>query len=246
MDRTILKTEAPSLSVSRPVTKWRWAGALLLGTVLWFAALITSEIVPQVFLGLELQGLVYALVGVIRAVLGLVAVAVALRLVQLRVRDVGLVSVRWRSDAIIGAAVALVFALVQFLFIIPNAGGAARSDVAANAAQIGDSAWGVVGFIVLAWTGAFSEELFFRGHFFTTLRNMLGGSGAALAVAVMATVALFAAGHGYQGWAGVVDTGFYGGLTLTLLYVWRGRLTACIVAHALWNTLATVAIYLWY
>jgi len=139
-----------------------------------------------------------------------------------------------------------VFALVQFLVVIPNTGGVARSDVAANAAQIGDSAWGVFGFIVLAWTGAFSEELFFRGHFFTTLRNLLGGSSIALAVAVVATVAVFAAGHGYQGWAGVLDTGFYGGLTLTLLYVWRGRLTACIVAHALWNTLATVAIYLWY
>jgi len=243
MNHPTIKKEALA---PRSVTKWHWAGALLLGTVLWFAALITSEIVPQVFLGLELQGTTYALVGVIRAVLGFVAVAVALRLVQLRVRDVGLASVHWRSDAIIGTAFALVFALVQFLVVIPNTGGVARSDVAANAAQIGDSAWGVFGFIVLAWTGAFSEELFFRGHFFTTLRNLLGGSSIALAVAVVATVAVFAAGHGYQGWAGVLDTGFYGGLTLTLLYVWRGRLTACIVAHALWNTLATVAIYLWY
>ena len=72
----------------------------------------------------------------------------------------------------------------------------ARSDVAANAAQIGDSIWGVFGFVVLAWTGAFSEELFFRGHFFTTLRNLLGSSSAALVAAVVATVALFAAGHG--------------------------------------------------
>jgi membrane protease YdiL (CAAX protease family) len=38
----------------------------------------------------------------------------------------------------------------------------------------------------------------------------------------------------------------YGGLTLTLLYLWRRRLTACIVAHALWNTIATVVIYRWY
>lgn len=230
----------------RSVTKWRWAAALILGTVLWLAAVITSEIIPQVFLGLELQGATYALVGVIRAILGLAAVMIALRLIQLRIRDVGLVSAHWRSDALIGAAIALVFTLVQFVIIIPNTGGAARSDIVANAAQIGDSAWGVFGLIVLAWTGAFSEELFFRGHFFTTLRNLLGRSGIALAVAVMATVALFAAGHGYQGWVGVVDTGFYGGLTLTLLYVWRGRLTACIVAHALWNTLATIAIYLWY
>ena len=230
----------------RQQSKWRWAWALLLGAVLWFAAVVASEVVPQVVLGLDLRGPTFALVGVIRAVLGLAAVAIALRLVRLRLRDVGLVSKHWRSDVLVGAGVAVVFALVQFLWIIPNTGGATRSDVAANAAQIGDSLWGVFGFVVLAWTGALSEEVFFRGHFFTTLRNLLGGSGVALGATIALTVALFAAGHGYQGWAGVVDTGFYGGLILTLLYVWRGRLTACIVAHALWNTLATVAIYMWY
>lgn len=246
MTSTLVGEKRRPASRSRPVTKRQWGGALLLGTILWFTALVASEIIPQVFLGLELEGPTYALVGVIRAVLGLAAVAIALRFVRFRLRDIGLVSARWRNDALIGAAIAVVFALVQFLVIIPNTGGAARSDVAANVAQIGDSAWGVFGFVVLAWTGAFSEELFFRGHFYTTLRNLLGGSNAALVVAVVATVVLFAAGHGYQGWAGVVDTGFYGGLTLTLLYIWRGRLTACIVAHALWNTLATVALYLWY
>jgi membrane protease YdiL (CAAX protease family) len=208
--------------------------------------LIASEVIPQVLLGMELQGPTYALAGVIRAVLGVAAVAVALRLVSLRLRDVGLTSTRWRTEAALGAAVAVVFALIQFLVVIPNTGGAARSDVVANAAQIGSTVWGVLGFVVLAWTGALSEEVFFRGHFFTTLRSLLGASGASLVAAVVATVVLFAAGHGYQGWAGIVDTGMYGGLTLTLLYVWRGRLTACIVAHALWNTLATVAIFLWY
>ena len=233
-------------SARQQVPKWRWAGALLIGTVLWFTALVASEFLPQVVLGLDLKGPTYALVGVIRAVLGLTAVAVALRLVRLRLRDVGLISERWRSDALVGAGIAVVFALVQFLLIIPNTGGVARSDIAANAAQIGDSIWGVFGFVVLAWTGALSEEVFFRGHFFTTLRSMLGDSEAALVVTIAATVALFAAGHGYQGWAGVVDTGFYGGLILTLVYVWRGRLTACILAHALWNTLASIAIYVWY
>jgi membrane protease YdiL (CAAX protease family) len=214
--------------------------------VLWFAAVIMSEVIPQVMLGLTLEGPTYALVGILRAVLGLAAVAVALRVVQLKLRDVGLVSTRWVSDVMIGAVIAIVFAIVQFLFIIPNTGGASRSDVIANAAQIGDSIWGVVGFVVLAWTGAFSEELFFRGHFFTMLRRVLGTSRIALIGSVVATMLLFAALHGYQGWAGVVDTGLYGGLTMTVLYIWRGRLTSCIVAHALWNTLATVAIYVWY
>lgn len=242
-------SSTPAGAVPAPpqaISKARWMGALLLGSVLWFTALIASEIVPQVVLGLDLVGPTYALVGVIRALLGLAAVAVGLRVVGLQLRGVGLVTDRWRSDALIGAGVAIAFAIVQFLVIIPNTGGATRSDVVANVAQIGGSLGGVFGFVVLAWTGAFSEEIFFRGHFFTTLRHSLGRSAAALVVAFAATVVLFALGHGYQGWAGVVDTGLYGGLTLTLLYVWRGRLTACIVAHALWNTLATVALYLWY
>ena len=247
MDSVVAGHPAPlDSSPPSPVSRWRWAAALLLGTTLWFAALIASEVVPQVVLGMELQGPTYALVGVIRAVLGLAAVAVALRLVDLRLRDVGLTSTRWRTEAALGAAVAVAFALVQFLAVIPNTGGAARSDVVANAAQIGGSIWGVFGFVVLAWTGALSEEVFFRGHFLTTLRSLLGASRASLVAAVVATVVLFAAGHGYQGWAGIVDTGLYGGLTLTLLYLWRGQLTACIVAHALWNTLAAVAIFLWY
>jgi membrane protease YdiL (CAAX protease family) len=49
--------------------------------------------------------------------------------------------------------------------------------------------------------------------------------------------------HGYQGWAGVIDSGLYGGVTLTLLYLWRRKLTACIVAHALWNSLAAVLLF---
>lgn len=242
-----LAGESPSPTPhAPPVTRGRWAAALLLGAVLWFLALIASEVIPQVVLGMELEGLTYALVGAVRAVLGLVAVALALRLAHRRLRDVGLVATGWRREALVGLSIAVVFALVQFLVVIPLTGGADRSDVAANAAQIGDSLWGVFGFVVLAWTGAFSEELFFRGHFFTSLRHLLGSSRTALAAAVIATVVLFAAGHGYQGWAGVIDTGLFGGLTLTLLFVWRRRLTACIVAHATWNTLATVAIYAWY
>jgi len=241
LTRIPMNTEA-----ARSASKGRWAGALLLGTLLWLVASIASELIPRVFLGLELEGATYALVGILRAFLGLAAVVVGLRLVPLKLRDVGLVSVQWHSDVLIGAALAVAFALLQFLVVIPNTGGAARSDVVANAAQIGDSPWGVFGFIVLAWTGAFSEELFFRGHFINTLWNLMGGSRPALFATIVATVVLFAAGHGYQGWVGVLDTGFYGGLTLTLLYVWRRRLTACIVAHALWNTLATIAIYLFY
>lgn len=239
--------KAPSAPPPDSVSKKRWAGALLLGMALFAAAVFASYVLPQVALGLSIEGPVYALVGGLQALLALGAVAGALRVAGLRLRDVGLTTVQWRSDASIGAAIAVAFALIQFLVVIPNTGGAARSDVAMNSAQIGNSVWGVAGFVVLAWTGGFAEELFFRGHFITTLQKLLGESRAALIATVAATIVLFAVLHGYQGWAGVLDTGLYGGLTLTLLYLWRGRrLTACVVAHALWNTIAVVSIFLWY
>jgi hypothetical protein len=224
----------------------RWALALVIGTALTLAADFASQAIPMVLLGLPLKGFTFALVGALKLVLGLPALAVGLRLARLRFPDVGLVAQDWRTESLIGGSVAVFFAAAQFLIIIPITGGAERSDIVVETARIGHSMAGVAGFAILAWTGVFVEEILFRGLIFTSLRALFGGSRTALSIAVLLTVVAFAAGHGYQGWAGVIDTGLYGGLLLTLLYVWRGRLTACIVAHACWNTLAPIGIYLLY
>lgn len=100
--------------------------------------------------------------------------------------------------------------------------------------------------MILAWTSAFAEELFFRGFFVNSLRKILGDSRPAVALTLTTTTLVFAAAHGYQGWSGVIDSGLYGGLTLTLLFLWRARLTACVFAHASWNTIAAIVVYLWY
>jgi membrane protease YdiL (CAAX protease family) len=143
--------------------------------------------------------------------------------------------------------VAVTFAILQFGFLIPATGGAERSDVVANVAQLGGSLAGAIGFIALAWTGGVAEEILFRGHLLSTLRNAFGPSRAALWFAALLTVVVFGGLHGYQGWAGVIDTGLYGGVVLTALFVFTaGRLTACAVAHATWNTLAVIGLYLWY
>lgn len=244
-------TRPPDAAPARPVPlprapRRRWLLALILGALLWLGAVLVAHVLPQVAFGLRLQGWPYGVVGVIQALLAPLAIAAALRPVGRRLRDLGLTGAGWGREALLGAVVAVAFALLQFLVILPATGGAARSDVAMNAAQIGDTVWGVVGFVVLAWTGGFSEELFFRGHLVTSLRALLGETRGALAVTTVLTAAIFALLHGYQGWSGMVDTGLYGGVTLTLLFLWRRRLTASIVAHALWNTLAAVAIYLWY
>ena len=246
-----------SASQSLLIPRGKWALALVVGTVLYLAVAVGSQVIPISFLPGDLEGFDYAYVGIVQIVLGLAAIALALRIVKLRLGDVGLLRARVWPEAAIGAAIAILFAVLQFGFIIPATGGAERSDVVANAAQIGESWWGVAGFVVLAWTGAATEEVFFRGHFLNTLRGAVGDAqdtiasaaswrGAPTVIAAVSTIALFAALHTYQGWAGVIDTGLYGGLTLTLLYLWRRDLTACIVAHALWNTLATIGLFLIY
>ena len=228
------------------VSRTRWLLALLVGTVLYLAVAVGSQVVPMVVLPGDLEGFDYAWVGVFQIVFGLAVIALALRIARLRLRDVGFFARRGGPEILIGTVIATLFAALQFGLVIPATGGAERSDVVANAAQIGESWLGVLGFVVLAWTGAATEEVFFRGHFLNTLRGAVGGGRVATVLAAVATIVLFAALHGYQGWAGVIDTGLYGGLTLTLLYLWRRDLTACIVAHALWNTLAAIGLFILY
>lgn len=222
------------------------AMVLLLGSFLYVFIAFSSQIIPFVLFGLPQLGMSFVIVGFIQLIVGLYAISFSLRCINLKFSNVGFTTDHLGKDVLIGASVAIIFALLQFLIIIPNTGGAERSDVVANSSQVGSSLSGVIGMLGLVWTSVFFEELFFRGFFFTVLRRLLGNSRFSLSAAIIVTVLFFGALHGYQGWVGVIDTALYGGLILTLLYVWRGRLTACIVAHGLWNTLAVMGVYLWY
>jgi hypothetical protein len=225
----------------------RWTVALVLGTTLAFVALIASELVAGLVLGFPVAGADVALMGVLRILLVPLAIWIGLRPVGIGFRELGLRGPLVGPDALAGLAVAVGFTLLQFGVIIPLTGGAARGDLVVESARIGDTWIGVAGFLILAVTGAPAEEVLFRGHILTTLRNAFGPTRWSLAMASAIMILAFGFLHGYQGWAGVVDTGLYGGLVLTVLFLWRGgRLTAPIVAHAGWNALATIGIYLWY
>jgi hypothetical protein len=220
---------------------------LLVGTVLWAVAVFVSHSFPVIVLDRELVGSTYAIVALLFAPLALGAVGAGLRLARCRLTEAGFSLENVRTDALVGAGVAALWASLQFLIIIPLTGGAERADVVVNAEQIGTHLSGLAGFVLLAWGGGFAEEVFFRSHVMTTLRGIFGGSRAATGLVVLVPTVLFAMVHGYQGgWIGMLDAGLFGGLTLSLLFLWRGRLTACVVAHALWNTMASVIIFVWY
>lgn len=232
---------------SSELMRGRWTMAFGLGTILALLALISSELFTGLLLGFPVEGADMALMGTLRIILVPLAIWLGTRPVGIGFRELGLRGPRVRSDAFLGAALALAFTLLQFGLLIPLTGGATRSDLVVESARIGDTWISVAGFLVLALTGAPAEEMLFRGHVLTTLRNSFGSSQWSLGLASGITIVAFGLLHGYQGWAGVLDTGLYGGVVLTALFLWRGgRLTAPIVAHAGWNALATVGVYLWY
>ena len=74
---------------------------------------------------------------------------------------------------------------------------------------------------------AFAEETVFRGYGFERLTELTGSR----TLAAVLTWALFTMAHlSSWGWAQVIVAAF-GGLVLTVLYVWRRNLWANIIAH---------------
>lgn len=243
--KSAIHSGATTLLLDSDVSKKRWFISALLGLALSVLAIGLSQLLPSLVLG-ELQGADYLIVGSLQIVLVPLAIWVGLRPVGLSFHELGVRGPQIIRDAGIGFLVAAAFALVQFGLVIPLTGGAGREDVAANMTQIGGSAWGAWAFVGLALTGGFAEELLFRAHLLTTLRNGFGRGRGALVVAVTTVVVVFGLLHGYQGWAGVVDTGLYGGLVLSVLFIsTNGRITASFVAHAAWNTIAVIVLYRW-
>lgn len=170
----------------------------------------------------------------------------AARIVGLRLPDLGLKLEGWRGDLIIGLALGILLPALQFAVIIPNTGSALRSDVIASRALIGDDIQGLHSAILVGWlVGGFAEELFFRGHLITTIRNVLGNRKWALSIAVFLSTLYFAIGHVYQGWIGMLDVGI-AALIWTGLFLWRGRLTPGIIAHGTNDMLLLIGLYLWY
>jgi len=85
-------------------------------------------------------------------------------------------------------------------------------------------------FAAVCVSAGICEELIFRGFLIRYLEAVvpgLGWSGAILAAALV-----FGIDHGYQGWKGMLQTGFLA-LVFTLLFVLAGNLWVPMIAHAL-------------
>lgn len=228
-------------------TRRRWAAALAVGLLLATMAFGISFVLPYLLAGNPSPPWAVALVGIVQLLLMVPVLAVVRRVGKLQWRQLGITRDRLGADLLIGLAVAIAFGLLQFGLIIPATGGETRIDVVANLAQMAGGPAMVGGFAILAVLGGLAEELLFRGLLLHGLAAMLRRVPGGVALAVLLLVVLFGALHGYQGWAGVVDTAAYGGLTLSLLTLWRkGRIAAAMAAHAGWNAIAVTCLALLY
>lgn len=79
----------------------------------------------------------------------------------------------------------------------------------------------------VALTAGFCEECLFRGFFIWALSPWIGWWGAAAL-----SLAIFALGHLYQGWSGVIRTGLIG-LLFTIVVAVSGSLWPAIALHAI-------------
>lgn len=228
-------------------TKSRWFATLGLGSLLFGIALFVSHSFPSIFFELPMRGVTFAYIAPIFLLLTLVAVFLALKLVKYNFKDIGLNLTSFGKEASLGLFIALIWTLLQFLVIIPATGGAQRADIIANLEQLGTSYSGLFSFILMGILGGgLAEEIFFRGFFLNSLRNSLGKNKTATIIAVIVTTTIFALLHGYQGWIGIIDTAIFGGLSMSLLYLWRKNLIACIVAHGLYDIFAVIILFYFY
>lgn len=94
--------------------------------------------------------------------------------------------------------------------------------------------WERIIWIILATSAGISEEICFRGFVITRLARL---SGSVWPGAIIGAIA-FGVSHSYQGIGGIILIGVYG-LMFSLLFLARGSLVPCIVAHALQDIIAS-------
>ncbi|HET9030938.1 MAG TPA: CPBP family intramembrane glutamic endopeptidase, partial [Candidatus Aquilonibacter sp.] len=160
---------------------------------------------------------------------------VALVAYVLVIEKLPLSSVGWRAPSLssagfgfLGAVVAFAGMAALYLYVIPHI------DPAYGAKSTALTALPLALKVEIVLRAAIFEELFYRGFMIERLSSILRWRWLAAAI----SWAVFTAAHlSYWGWGSVLIAGF-GGLVLTLLYLWRRDLSSNMIAHALTDGVA--------
>jgi membrane protease YdiL (CAAX protease family) len=158
----------------------------------------------------------------------------------LSARNLGLSLAHPAATIALGAALAVLFAFVQLLGFraLSKIPAERRGRVYELACKISPQRTSeILAFIALVATVGFCEEFLFRGFVFAVFRQLLLASAPA---AILASSALFALGHLYQGRRGIVVT-FFLGVIFALTRTFTASLLPPIMGHCAVDLMAGLA-----
>lgn len=208
-------------------------------------------ILPDLFFGITkinggLTGANLLITGLFQFVAVCLLVYFSLKLLMKDFQYIGLSNNNWQRDGLLGAIAGLAWAALQFGWLIPSTGGAARADIAHVIEIMDGTISGLLFYIGLGVIGGgITEEIFNRGYFITVLKDVFSNPRLGLWVASILSILLFAAGHlptnAVEWFDILVPT-----ITYTVLFLFTKRLTAPIVAHGIYNMSAILLTYYLY
>lgn len=219
-----------------------WTLVIIVG----FGLYILSQIFFQMGFFGGYEGINFTIVGLLQAALILPLIYFGLKHLKIDKEKIGISKKNIGRDALIGVGVAICWAIVQFVWLIPSTGGAGRKDIVEILAMI-DGQWiNVLWYIPLGVIGGgLTEEIYNRGFFIGVISETFDHSKIAVFIAAILSILFFIAGHLPTDLVEWVDL-LIPTIAYTILYLSTKRLTASIVAHGLWNTLAVVLVYIIY
>lgn len=208
-------------------------------------------ILPNLFFGITklnggFTGVNLLITGLFQFVTVCLLVYFSLKLLKKDFQYIGLTKNNWQRDGLLGVITGLTWATLQFAWLIPSTGGAARADIAQMIEMMDGTLSSLLFYIGLGVIGGgITEEIFNRGYFITVLKDLFSNPRLGLWVASILSILLFAVGHlptNAVAWFDIlVPT-----IAYTVLFVFTKRLTASIVAHGIYNMSAILLTYYLY
>lgn len=156
---------------------------------------------------------------------------------------IGLSYKYWKADTVLGLLTGLSWTALQIYLIIPATGGLARNDIAQMLETMDGTTIGLISYIALGVIGGgITEEIFNRGYFINVLNSTFKNQKPGIWIASILSILFFVVGHlpsnAVEWFDIIVPT-----LAYTLLFIYTRRLTASMVAHAIYNATAILAVY---
>jgi len=197
-------------------------------------------VIPNLFFGITefnggLKGINLFYMALFQLLTVVPLIYYSLKVLNKKPKYIGWTNKKWKSDALLGIIVGLLWAGLQTLWIIPYTGGAERPDISQMVEMINGSKEGLLSYLFLGIVGGgIVEEIYHRGFFISILKSTFKNPKIGLWVSAILAVIFFALVHlpdSTLDWFDILVPS----IAYTLLFVFTKRLTASIIAHGIYN-----------